>query len=456
MKFVAKIFFLALITVSITLSQSISSRINKVIKDKFFDTCLVAIQIEDLSSDKTLFKKNEKMLLRPASNLKIITSTAGLINLGEDYQFTTNLYYDGFISNDTLFGNIFVEGGCDPDFTTEDFYSFVEALKNLNIKFIAGNLYGDTSFKDSLYWGKGWMWDDDPSSDAPRLSALNLNDNCVELFFGNGQIEISPRTKYVDLFINDDDTSFTVDRDWLNNTNKIIIRGKPDSNAYFNVNITNPEKYFLTVFREVLDSNNIKISGKNELKNIPADVVYITSVNRKYSEVIVNLNKNSDNLSAEMTLYAIAKKYFGRPATAENGIKVIKQLIDSIGFQSDNYRIVDGSGVSHYNVVSAEFLSGLLKYVYKNYPEKFKLLYNSFPIAGVDGTLENRMKVSKAYNNVHAKTGTLTGVSCISGYVTTKKSHILAFSIMMQNFIGSAKRVRDFQDKILEILAETK
>lgn len=213
MKLVAKIISFTLLTISLTLSQSISSRINKVISNKFFDSCLIAIQVEDLTTNKTLFKKNEKMLLRPASNLKIITSTAGLIYLGEDYQFTTNLYYDGYISNDTLFGNIFVEGGCDPDFTTQDFYTFVEALKTLNIKFITGNLYGDTSFKDSLYWGKGWMWDDDPSSDAPRLGALNLNDNCVELFFSNGQIEISPQTKFVDLLIYDDDSSFTVDRD---------------------------------------------------------------------------------------------------------------------------------------------------------------------------------------------------------------------------------------------------
>ena len=456
MKFVAKIFLLTLLLFSLTFSQSISSRINKVLSNKFFDSCLIAIQVEDLTTNETLFKKNEKMLLRPASNMKIITSTAGLIYLGEDYQFTTNLYYDGFISNDTLYGNIFVEGGCDPDFSTQDFYTFVEALNNLKIKFITGNLYGDISFKDSLYWGKGWMWDDDPSSDAPRLSALNLNDNCVELFFSNGQIETSPQTKFVELLIYDYDSSFTVDRDWLNNTNKIIIRGKPESYAYFKVNIINPEKYFLTVFREVLDSNNIKVLGDNELKEIPADAFYITSVYRKYSDVIFNLNKNSDNLSAEMTLYAIAEKYFGRPATAENGIKVIKQLIDTIGFQSDNYRIVDGSGVSHYNVVSAELLSGLLKYVYKKYPEKFQILYDSFPIAGVDGTLENRMKYSKAYNNAHAKTGTLTGVSCISGYVTTKRNHLLVFSIMMQNFVGNTKRVRDLQDKILEILAEAK
>lgn len=451
-----KNFLFSFLIVSTSFSQSVSSKLNKILSDKFFDTCLVAIQIEDLTADKILFKKNEKMLLRPASNMKILTSAAGLIYLGEDYQFTTNLYYDGFISNDTLFGNIFIEGGCDPDFSTQDFYEFSEALKNLNIKVIAGNLYGDISFKDSIYWGKGWMWDDDPSSDAPRLSALNLNDNCIELFFENEQFEISPKTKFIEIVIYENDTSFTVDRDWLNNTNKIIICGKPDNKSYFKVNITNPEKYFLTVFKEVLDSNDIKLTGEVGIQNLSEKVYYITSVKRKFSDVIVNLNKNSDNLSAEMTLYALSEKYYGRPANADSGIKIIKELIDSIGFQSGNYRIVDGSGVSHYNVLSAELIAGSLKYVYKKYPEKFRTLRDSFPIAGVDGTLENRMKDSKAFNNVHAKTGTLTGVSCISGYLTTMKNHTLAFSIMMQNFVGSAKRVRDFQDKILGMLAEIK
>ncbi|WP_337866351.1 D-alanyl-D-alanine carboxypeptidase/D-alanyl-D-alanine-endopeptidase [Ignavibacterium sp.] len=450
-----KKFLFSFLIVSISFSQSLSSKLNKIISNKFFDTCLVAIQIEDLTADKVLFKKNEKMLLRPASNMKILTSAAGLIYLDEDYEFKTNLYYEGFISNDTLFGNIFVEGGCDPDFSTQDFYEFSEALKNLNIKVIAGNLYGDISFKDSMYWGKGWMWDDDPSSDAPRLSALNLNDNCLEIFFDNEQFEISPRTSFVDILI-ENDTSFSVYRDWMNNTNKIIIRGKPENNSYFKINITNPEKYFLTVFREVLDSSEIELTGEIEIKNLKANVYYITSVKRKFYDVIINLNKNSDNLGAEMTLYALSEKYFGRPANADSGIKIIKELIDSIGFQASNYRIVDGSGVSHYNVLSAELLSGMLKYVYKKYPEKFRILYESFPIAGVDGTLENRMKDAKAFNNVRAKTGTLTGVSCISGYLTTKKNHSLAFSIMMQNFVGSAKRVRDLQDKILGILTEIK
>lgn len=445
--------FLSFLFISLALPQNISNKINKVLKDKFFDTCLVSLQVEDLTTNKTLFRKNEKVILRPASNMKILTSAAALIYLGEDYNFTTNLFYDGHISNDTLYGDLIVEGGCDPDFSILYLQTFISAIRGLNINVVTGNLIGDVSFKDSLFWGKGWMWDDDPSADAPRLSALNINDNCIEINFENGVPVLSPVTSYVQLVHHQNDSLFFVDRDWLNNTNKIIIYGHTEENVSFKINIVNPERYFLTLFKEVLDSNDIKILGDIKLVKFRNPGFLISSVKRSYRDVIININKNSDNLSAEMTLYAIAEKYFGRPATAGNGLKKIYELIDSLGFDSENYRLVDGSGVSHYNVLSSELIVRLLKYIYQKYPLQFQLLYDSFPIAGVDGTLEDRMKFTNAFNNVHAKTGTLTGVSCLSGYLTSKKKHILAFSIMMQNFVGSSKRARDFQDKICEILS---
>jgi D-alanyl-D-alanine carboxypeptidase/D-alanyl-D-alanine-endopeptidase (penicillin-binding protein 4) len=439
--------------------QSLQYKLNKVLNDKFFDTCLVSIQVEDLTINKTLFKKNEKMLLRPASNMKILTSSAGLLYLEPEYEFKTDLYTDGYVSNDTLFGNLYFVGGCDPDFTTKDFSYFVEEFKSKNVSVIKGNLYGDVSFKDSLYWGKGWMWDDDPSSDAPYLSALNLNDNCVEVWFDgkNDSIIISPKTKFVSIKRIQNDEKLTIDRNWFDRKNEIIIKGKNDrANYYAKVNVLNPALYFLIVFKEVLDSNSIKLAGDLNLKSNPANSDLLYSFNRKYSDVIPNLNKTSDNLSAEMTLYAIAEKYFGKPAVADSGVQIIGKMIDSLGLDHNNYRVVDGSGVSHYNVVSTELISKLLKYFYDRKPELFKILYDSFPIAGVDGTLENRMKNTSAQNNVHAKTGSLTGVSSLSGYVYNKRNHLLAFSIMMQNFVGKSKIPRDFQDEICKILAESK
>ncbi len=146
----------------------------------------------------------------------------------------------------------------------------------------------------------------------------------------------------------------------------------------------------------------------------------------------------------------------GSPATADSGIQFVNMLIDSLGLNHNDYRIVDGSGVSHYNVVSTELLVKLLKYFYDKKPKLYNVLYNSFPTAGIDGTLENRMIKTSAQNNVRAKTGSLTGVSALSGYVTTRNKHLLAFSILMQNYVGKSKTSREVQDEICRILAESK
>jgi serine-type D-Ala-D-Ala carboxypeptidase/endopeptidase (penicillin-binding protein 4) len=452
-----KIFIISLILIISSFPQSLKTKIDKILKDEFFETCLVAIQVEDLTANKLLYNKNEKYLLRPASNMKVITSSAGLIYLGPDYEFKTDLYYDGYVSNDTLNGNIFVVGGCDPDFTTPDLYTFINAIKNLNISVINGNVYGDVSFKDSLYWGKGWMWDDDPSSDAPYLSALNINDNCVEVNYDSREklISLNPETNFVDVKRIESDEELFIDRNWIERKNEIVIKGEDDKKKYLvKINVLNPEMYFLKVFTEVLDSNQIKVLGNNEIKRLNDNFNYLTSVLRKYSDVIVNLNKESDNLSAEMTLFALAEKFYGKPANAKNGINVLEKMIDEIGLEPDNYRFADGSGVSHYNVLSAELLVKILKYFYEKKPELFSILYNSFPIGGIDGTLEYRMENKLVKENVHAKTGTLTGVSSLSGYLTNKKEHLIAFSIIMQNYIGSSSKAKEIQDEICKILSE--
>ncbi len=433
--------------------QSLTEELKIFFKKDIFDTTIVAIQVDNLTKGKTIFKKNEKLLLHPASNMKLITTAASLIFLGEDYPLTTKLFYQGEILNDTLFGNLIFTGGCDPDFSTNDFYPFLNVIQNLGIKHIKGNLIGDISFKDKMYWGKGWMWDDDPSSDAPRLAALNLNDNCVTVSVLNDRYSLEPKTNFVDIIHITDYDSFLIDRNWLENKNEIIIKGKTKYLSSNQINIINPDLYFLTVFREILDSNDIKISGTIELSELSTNnSKLIYQFERKIKEIIPNVNKNSDNLSAEMLLFALGEKYFGKPTTSQKGIDVIKFLLDSLNLKYKNYRIVDGSGVSHYNLVSVELIIKLLKYMYRQPKKIFEMFLNSLPISGIDGTLKNRMKNDITFSKVFAKTGTLSGVSCLSGYMKNKNDDLIAFSIFIQNFTNSPKKAREIQDDICRII----
>ena len=449
--------------------QNLASGIEKIINDPFFEKTTIAIDIFDLTDTISLFRKNEKLLLRPASNMKLLTSAAALLNLGEYYTFRTDLYHTGVIESDTLFGDFYVVGGFDPLFSSEDLDSLVKVVKSLGIKIVTGVVYGDISKKDSMYWGKGWMWDDDPEPSAPYLSALNINGNSVDVFVEASEVgsptvvKLKPETKYVEV----ENRSVTVSagslnellitRDWVNKKNTILVTGEVGMKRYelySNVNLLYPEKYFLTLFKEQLELEGIYIDKPIETKRLDKNSIYLASIYRSIDTVLSVVNKESDNLSAEMLIYAMAYNDSGAPASADNGLASVKKLIDSVGFNLDDYSIADGSGVSHYNLLSAELILELLKYMYYQKKELFSLFYNSLAIAGIEGTLMNRMIKTSAQEKVHAKTGTLNGVSNLSGYVTAKNGHLIAFSIMIQNYVDESSKARSFQNKICELLAE--
>jgi len=449
---------------------TLQKKINRILSDPFFTSSQIGIDVFDLNTQKTLYSKNEKLLFRPASNLKILTSAAGLLFLGPDYEFTTRLFHTGYIQDSTLFGDLYIVGGFDPLFSTDDIDTLIIGLKQAGLKNISGNIYADVSKKDSLIWGSGWMWDDDPSSDAPYLSSLNINENVVKITYSPSSIysliniKLIPESKYYTfkntaVTISGDSSKVKVDRDWIDRKNNFVVSGylnykaEPDTEE---INIFDPPKYFLSLFKQKLFENHILFNGAVDTLTLPDNANLIGLYKRPYSEVLPKMNKESDNLDAEMTLYALADKYFGEPATADSGVIMIDSLITLAGFDPADYRIVDGSGVSHYNLISSELILGILTYLYYQQPEIFQRFYNSLPIAGVDGTLEKRMTNTPAQNNLRGKTGTISGVSCLSGYVRARNGHNIAFSIMVQNYVTKAKVAEGFIDDICDLLARYK
>jgi D-alanyl-D-alanine carboxypeptidase/D-alanyl-D-alanine-endopeptidase (penicillin-binding protein 4) len=471
-KFLIKFILIFIISLSITFPQDfnleIVEELNEIFEDEYFQSTTLAVSIFDLTTGNYLYRKNDKQLLHPASNMKVITSATGLEYLGPEYTFSTSVYHTGIIMDSVCYGDIVVVGGFDPDFTTEDLDTLVYSLKDYGINEIRGNIYGDVSNMDSLFWGNGWMWDDDPSYDFPYMTPLIINDVSIEIAYEPGlignpvNISLIPGTDFFDItnesITSKEDTSnFEITRDWLNRGNEIIISGdlsyraEPDT---VKINIVNPEYYFLYLLKEKIEANSIKFYGRLDTLTLPVYSKLIYEKKRSFGEIIINLNKDSDNLSAEMTLRALSLERYDKPASAKKGIQVIDSLIARTELNYKNYKIVDGSGVSHYNLVTPELLIEILKYMYYKSPENYKILKESFPIAGVDGSLENRMKKNKAFENVYAKTGTLSGVSTLSGYLMSANKHYIAFSIFVQNYIGSSRVARGYQDRICRFLSE--
>jgi len=451
--------------------KQLEADINKIIDDPFFENSIISIDIFNLTDNLPLYKKNNRLLLHPASNMKILTSLAGLLYL-PGYEFNTRMFHTGVISDDTLKGDIYVVGGFDPDFTTDDLEKFVNEIENLGVKYIAGNLYADLSAKDSLYWGEGWMWDDEPDPAAPYLSALNINDNSIEVFVSSTEtdslpsVKLIPETEYIQvennaITVSSGKNDFNITRNWVERKNKIIIDGEVRSGKVIDeekntekLSLTDPWKYFLTLFKERLQQKGIILNGFIHFKTLPENSIQISSVYRSLDTVLVNMNKESNNLSAEMVLYALALNDSGAPASAENGIQAINRMIEITGMDADNYSLADGSGVSRYNLISTELINNIFKYFYYSQPYIFKTFNNTLPIAGVDGTLEKRMRNTLAKGNLRAKTGTLNGVATLSGFITAFNGDLIAFSIFIQNYTVKNSMARKFQDKICKLLAD--
>lgn len=464
--------FLLFITPLILSAQTdyheLTSKIKNLLKNSFASSALFAIDIYNLSDNNSIYNQNEKLLLHPASNMKLFTSAAGLYFLDEDYSFDTEFYIHGDIIDSVLFGDLFVIGGFDPLFSSADLNFSVKQIMKAGIKSITGNIYGDVSKMDSLYWGEGWMWDDDPGGFSPYLTPLCINRNSAEIVYRPGrigspaEIKVSPSTEYFSFrntseTIMEDTSDLTITRNIINRTNDISISGTLSYTERVDtshVNMYRPELYFLTLMKEALHYNGIFFNGIIDTLTKPGSAELIYSFSQPIQKVLMELNKESDNLSAEMLLRALSYEKFGGPATAENGLKLIDSLIIKLGFDLDDYRLVDGSGLSHYNLISAEVINRLLIYVYQNDIELYTALRKTLPVSGISGTLQNRMRYSNVKGKVAAKTGTLSGISCLSGYLKTVSGKDVCFSIMIQNFVEKPRIARYYQDKICEIIIE--
>jgi D-alanyl-D-alanine carboxypeptidase/D-alanyl-D-alanine-endopeptidase (penicillin-binding protein 4) len=213
---------------------------------------------------------------------------------------------------------------------------------------------------------------------------------------------------------------------------------------------------FMERFRQELRDGGITVVdneeaiANNKTKNRP--LIHLCSRFHSLDQVLMRMLKESDNLYAESVLYQVAASGGVKNASATHARQWIHKLITRIGLNPGDYKFADGSGLSLYNYVSAELLVGLLRFAYHN-QNIYGQLYPALPIAGVDGTLEKRMKGAFTNGNVRAKTGTLTGISSLAGYCTAANGHQLAFAIINQGVLRNASG-RTFQDKVCTALCE--
>lgn len=386
---------------------TIQERIDSLLRDSLFQRSHVSIMVYDLTADTLMYAHSERQLMRPASTMKLMTAITALDRLGGDYRFTTSMHLDGNIvktarHHNNLYGDIIVTGGMDPMFGPDDMNAFIETLQKEQIDTIYGSIKADMSFKDSLLLGAGWCWDDK----NPVLSPLLWNHS------GEFIPKLQQRIEEAGIIM----------------VGRKAMTPDEDSSASEYANAS---------------SQPSQPSGETCEHKIKVER------HHTISQILNRMMKHSDNLFAETLFYQIAANEH-KPATAKTAIYVMNQFIKRLGLNPADYLIADGSGLSLYNYQTSELQIRLLRYAFRN-SNIFSQLYPTLPVAGVDGTLKSRMNGSKAAGNVHAKTGTVTGVSSLAGYLTAPNGNTIAFSIINQG-IRSAAPAKHFQNKVCNIL----
>ena len=200
---------------------------------------------------------------------------------------------------------------------------------------------------------------------------------------------------------------------------------------------------------QLLRQKDITVTGSVTSGRTPQGVTQIAVHRTSLDTVLERMMKNSDNLYAEAVFYQIAAGE-GKPGTAKKAATAMKRLVSRLGLPSERYSFADGSGLSPYDYVTPELLVRLLRYAAEQ-RGIYSHLYENLPIAGVDGTLKSRMKGTRAEGNVHAKTGTVTGVSSLAGYLTASNGHKIVFAIINQG-VAKSSDGREFQNKVCEVL----
>jgi PBP4 family serine-type D-alanyl-D-alanine carboxypeptidase len=417
----------------------------------------IGIKIVSLENSKTLYELNSKRLLIPASNMKLLTFASALESLGPEYFFKTIIGKDK--------ENIVLIGGGDPTLTSYNLDSLarVISIDKTNID----TLFINTSILDTLDYGMGWMWDEGSDEFSAPISAITVDNNCITFEYSPSemgepaQINFSSYSNLISIenqsiTVNDtvDYDPFRIDRDWVNQTNKFIISGEvlreaiPDT---LKKNIYNPRNYNAELFEHFLSSHGVKtnhIKFSNVEKKIDTLIVHES---KPFGAVSKKMMFESNNQIAELLLRKIGYKAFGI-GSSQSGSKAIKSfLFNKVNIDTNFLRIADGSGLSRYNLLSADQIVNLLVYMNENhFTEYFK---NKLPNGGSKNSgLEDRLV--NTGDNVIAKTGSLSGVSTLSGYINSEEHGPLAFSILINGFTGSLEPLREFQNQLCRWLVK--
>ncbi len=437
-----------------------------------------AVDIRSLDTNETLFSVNAGKLMMPASNMKILTVATAAEVLGWDAHLTTTLEAAGVVEGGVLHGDLIVRGEGDPTINTRDargdavFSDWAAALRAAGISAIQGRIIGDDQAFDDEGVGAGWAWDYLQYGYAARVGALQFNEDVAELQIAPGAQEGDPAmvtlgagtglTLYNRAVTVPPGTSDTIDFRRRLDAPVLEVTGMIPAGAQpvrRSVAVVNPTVFFVQGLKDALIARGVSVSGDAvDLDDVAAQLdpqaerrTIASTESPPVRAIATVLMKVSQNLYAETLLKAAGRAVGGLGTTAA-GRQAASATLTGWGIPQRAYVMADGSGLSRYNYVSASALTGILTHMYRDTRHRDALLA-TLPVAGQDGTLATRMRKTRAEGNAVAKTGSISNVRALSGFVRTRDGETLVFSILANDFVTPAATVSWIADLAVEVLA---
>lgn len=430
-----------------------------------------AVRVVSLDTGEVLFERNPDLSLNPASNMKLFTSAASLGILGPDYRFTTAVSrHGGEIVDGVLNGDLALVGGGDPVLVAADLGKLADAVRDAGLKRVTGRLVVDDTRYDAERLGAGWQWDDEPYYYSAQISALSVDRNVLRVDVQPGEqpgepvrVVMRPVPDYLTIAnratTGAAGSTSRIDLSRKRGQNELVVSGSVPIGGMGlrneEITMEEPALYAGALFRRLLEERGVTVEGATTAAPTNAEWKQVAShASPPLREIAAALNKPSDNLIAEMLLKELGYQR-KQPGTAAEGGAAVRAWLEQLGIRATGFRAADGSGLSRMDLVTARVVSDLLIRIQKQpWRADFE---KSLPVAGVDGTLRNRMKGTPGERTIIAKTGTLNRVTALGGYAGPAEKRRIAFSILINHYPGpttgenGSKRV---EDRIAILLSE--
>lgn len=485
-------------------TEELRARIAEVTRRPELAPAMVAVKVVSLDTGRTLYEENTGKFFMPASNMKIYTVATALDRLSPNYRFKTSAYAPARPDAvGTLRGDLTIYGRGDPSFAArfnngdynkaiDDFAARIAAA---GVRRVEGDLIGDESYFTGPALGLGWEWDDLQWGYGAEVSALTINDNALDLsvkpgarvgapcIITTGPAAVQPLVTILNrttTTARGTKSALVISRGLADNIFEIGGSQPIDDKGFTGgIAITHPAMMFVQMLRASLLRRGITVTGRSRTVDarsragVPLDTTTLVEIaniaSPPLSVIAAQTLKPSQNLYTELILRTLGQVVGANSqianantqvasansaninrTSAEAGVEIVKTFLREAGVNPDRVMMSDGSGLSRHDLVTAEASVQLLTFMSRH--ASANVFRDALPIAGVDGTLKNRLRGTPAANNLRAKTGSLTGAASLSGYVTSAAGERLVFSIMVNNYLEDDVR-RNYIDPIAVMLA---